>query len=197
MGAIRCNYFGLAASLIKRPTLVLSEEQLIPEIRRGSKKAFAVLYERFRPQLLAYCRRILNNTEDAEDVVQDVFVKARSRIDSLNDGLLFRHWIFRIARNEALMKIRKQHPEDSVDEEVLWDEQTQLEQLEHQETSEIVQRLLKDLKHEYREVLVLREYDGLSYADIARIVGVSEDVIRVRIYRARSAMTEKLKKFYR
>ena len=192
----RCNFSDLPASFIKGATLVLTDEQLIVEIRSGSKKAFDVLYEKFRPRLLAYCRRILGNTDDAEDVVQDVFIKAHDKIDSLMNGILLKHWLFSIARNEALMKIRKRHPETSIDADAVWDDETPIDQLEHQETSEIVQRLLRDLKLEYREVLVLREYDGLSYSDIAKIIGVSEDVIRVRIYRARNAMTEKLKRFY-
>ena len=175
---------------------MLTDEQLIPEIRSGSKQAFALLYEKFRPLLFAYCRRILGNAEDAEDVVQDVFVKASNKIDSLKNGMLFKHWLFSIARNEALMKIRKRHPGTSTVADEVWEDETPTDQLEHQETSEIVQRLLKDLKHEYREVLVLREYEGLSYADISKIIGVSENVIRVRLYRARNAMTERLKRFY-
>lgn len=175
---------------------MLTDEQLIAEIRSGSKKAFDVLYKKFRPQLLAYCRRILGSADDAEDIVQEVFIKARNGIESLRDGMLFKQWLFRIARNEALMEIRKRYPQESIEADTIWENETPLEQLEHQETSQIVQRLLRDLKPEYREVLVLREYDGLSYLDIAKIVGVSKDVIKVRIYRARNAMTEKLKRFY-
>ncbi len=175
---------------------MLTDEGLIRQIRNGNQAAFAAMYERYRPSVFAYCRRILGNPEDAEDTVQDVLIKVRNEIDTLRNGTLFKHWLFRIARNEALLKIRKRHPIEDIDPNLSWDAETPLEGYERKETSTIVQALLKDLKHEFREVLILREFDGLSYSEISKIVGISEDLVKVRIYRARNAMTEKLKKFY-
>ena len=177
-------------------TVALTDKQLVLDLRAGDKKAFALLYERYRASVLAYCSRILNDAEDAEDVVQDVFIKARDGIASLTDGMLCKHWLFRIARNEALMKIRRRHPTQQIEDDTAWETDTPMDHLERLEATAIVRQLLKDLKFEYREVLVLREYGGLSYSAIAEIVGVSTDVVRVRIYRARSSMTEKLKRFY-
>jgi RNA polymerase sigma-70 factor, ECF subfamily len=171
-------------------------ESAIDRLKRGDEGALAALYDLYHLELLAYCRRILGNSQDAEDVVQDVFAKLQSDIKSLRDDTLFRNWLLRIARNEALMKIRGRRFNGDINSDQVWITETPLDLVEQGETSLIVQKLLDELKPIYRQVLVLREYEGMSYAEIAEALELSLETVKIRVYRARNSMTEKLKIYY-
>jgi RNA polymerase sigma-70 factor, ECF subfamily len=173
------------------------DESVLHRLRMGDQRALAVLYDLYRFELQAYCRRILGNSQDAEDVVHDVFTKMELGIKSLKDDALFKNWLFRIARNEALMKIRERRTNGDVDSSKVWITETPLDLMEQEETSLIVQMLLSELRPEFRQVLVLREYERLSYLEIGEALGLSLEAVKVRLYRARNSMTEKLKKYYR
>jgi RNA polymerase sigma-70 factor (ECF subfamily) len=172
------------------------DKSVLHRIRGGDQGALAVLYDLYHLELLAYCRRILGNSQDAEDVVQDVFAKLQSDIKSLRDDALFRNWLFRIARNETLMRIRGRRIDGDIDSDKVWMTETPLDLVEQGETTMIVQKLLDELKPSYRQVLVLREYEGMSYAEIAEALGLSLETVKIRVYRARNSMTEKLRKYY-
>jgi RNA polymerase sigma-70 factor, ECF subfamily len=129
--------------------------------------------------------------------VHDVFVKLPTEINTLKDDALFRNWLFRIARNESLMKIRMRRSDGGIDSETVWIDENPLDLMEQKETAIVVRKLLEQLRPQYRQVLILREYEGMSYAEIAEAIGVSLETVKVRVYRARSSMTEKLKQYYR
>ncbi|MFH0988721.1 MAG: RNA polymerase sigma factor [bacterium] len=173
-----------------------SDLALVHDLLANDGAAFEALYENYKHPLFAYCERILGNSADAEDVVHDTFLKVQQELASLRDPALFKRWLFRIARNEALMKIRKRRMNGQVDTDSVWDDTTPHHQLEAKETVAIVQQLLMNLKPDYREALVLREYENLSYAEIAEIVSATEGAVKMRIFKARSALTEKLKQYY-
>ena len=108
----------------------------------------------------------------------------------------FKPWLFRIARNEALMILRRRGKRSEEDPDSVWSEQTPLDALVRAETVELVQKFLFELKVEYREVLVLREYERLSYAEIALMTGASESSVKSRIFKARKALTDRLRPFF-
>ena len=171
------------------------EQELITELQRGSDRALAAVYQEFNQGVFAYCMKILADRQLAEDVVQETFLKVREHAQSIQRIESFRSWVFRIARNEALMQLRKRRSNGQIEDESVWSEETPHQQFVALERSEIVNRLLGSLKHEYREVLLLLVYENMSYAEIASVTGATESSVKSRIFRARKEMIEKLKPF--
>ena len=171
------------------------EQELIAELQRGSDSALAAVYQEFNQGVFAYCMKILADRQLAEDAVQETFLKVRQHAQSIQRIESFRSWVFRIARNEALMQLRQRRSNGQIEDESVWSEETPHEQFVALERSEIVNRLLNSLKHEYREVLVLLVYENMSYAEIASVTGATESSVKSRIFRARKEMIEKLKPY--
>ncbi|HAL57901.1 MAG TPA: hypothetical protein DCP63_15930, partial [Bacteroidetes bacterium] len=158
-----------------------SDEQLIWQIRSGSKTAFAKLYDRHKSKIFSYCCKLLHDEESAQDVLQETFMKALEAIETLEQPHLFRPWLYRIARNESYQLLRRgRNVNGGLSDEVwetLSDESTPLDRILDQERTNVVQYLLGLLKAEYREVLILREYEQLSYGEIAEITGDTESSV--------------------
>lgn len=174
-----------------------SGQELIEELQRGDQRAFAAVYQAFSEGVFAYCLKILANRQLAEDVVQETFLKVQLHAGSIRRNESFKSWIFRIARNEALMHLRKRRLDGRLDDGSVWTEETPHDQLVALERAEIVNRLLDSLKREYREVLLLLVYERMSYAEIAATTGATESSVKSRIFRARKAMMEKLRPYVR
>ena len=180
---------------------VLPDDTVIQQIRAGNPDAFAQLYEKYKSSVYAYSFRLLQNEPSAEDALQNTFMKAYQSISTLDDPAAFKYWLFIIARNEVYSLIRKSRSNGQFksleDSENVWAEETPLTQAVHTNTTDIVQALLGQLKTEYREVLVLREYDQLTYAEIAAVTGDTESSVKSRIFKARRALTRKLKPYFK
>jgi RNA polymerase sigma-70 factor, ECF subfamily len=176
------------------------DKELLNQIRSGNERAFTDLYNKHRPRLLAYCFRLLQDRVAAEDVVQVAFQKAFESINSLDKPELFFYWLYSIARNEVygvIRKTRKNGTTSSIDEEKdIWDEETPFELVVKTELAELVQHHLNHLKMEYREVLILRQYDKLSYAEIAAITGDTISSVESRLFKARKALAKKLAPYF-
>jgi RNA polymerase sigma-70 factor (ECF subfamily) len=172
-----------------------SEQELIKELQRGDQRAFEAVYQEFSDGVFAYCLKILADRQLAEDVVQETFLKVQQHARSIQQNESFKSWVFRIARNEALMLLRKRRSNGQIDVDSVWNEETPHQQLIALERAEIVNRLLDSLKHEYREALVLSVYENMSYAEIAAVTGATESSVKSRIFRARKEMIEKLKPY--
>jgi RNA polymerase sigma-70 factor (ECF subfamily) len=172
------------------------DRELLSQNRAGNDQAFTDLHNKYRRRLLAYCYRLLQDPVTAEDVVQVSFTKAYESLSTLDKPELFFYWLFSIARNEIyghIRKTRKNGTQHSIEEEDdIWTEETPHEQLVRKETAEIVERYLNQLKVEYREVLVLRQYEKLSYAEIAAITGDTVSSVESRLFKARKALAKKL-----
>lgn len=171
-----------------------TDEQLIDQIQAGNPAAFAQLYQRYKNGIFAFCFRLLRDRDDALDAAQEIFVKIHNRLHSLNDTSSFRAWMFTIARNEvyAVLRRRKQWNDASEEVEQVWADETPLDIVIGGERTELVQRLLGKLKPEYREVLLLREYEQFSYAEIAEATGNSESSVKSRLFKARKSLMLKL-----
>ena len=177
-----------------------SDQELIGHIRAGSEQAYTALYNKYRPRLLAYCHRLLQDRATAEDIAHVSLQKAYESLNSLDKPELFLYWIFSIARNEVyshLRKTRRNGTHASLDEESdCWTGDTPHEELVRKETTEIVEHVLNQLKVEYREVLVLRQYDKLTYAEIAAITGDTISSVESRLFKARKALAKKLAPYF-
>ncbi|MFH0991134.1 MAG: RNA polymerase sigma factor [bacterium] len=155
------------------------------------------LCKRYWHRIFGYCYRLLQDRFHAEDATQNTFLKMLQALDTLRHANTFQCWLFTIARNEALCYLRKRNNSEPSEEDSIWTSTTSFdEEYFRAETSEIVQKYLSLLKPEYREVLILREYEQLSYAQIAVITQISEANVKARIHRARIELGKKLKPYY-
>ena len=177
-----------------------SDDTIVRRIRAGEASAFALLYERHKNGVFAYCFRLLKDGASAEDALQTVFTKALESLASLDDPAAFKYWLFMIARNEVYGAIRRLKNPTFVntreDLEDPWDPETPQTQAEQTDTREIIQRALLDLRPEYREVLILREYEQFSYTEIAALTGDSEGSVKARIFKARKALAKRLGPYF-
>jgi RNA polymerase sigma-70 factor (ECF subfamily) len=175
---------------------VSSDAELIQLLRQGDRQAFADVYERHKSAIYRYCLRMLADADAAEDATHDTSLKMYANTEQLHNVESFVSWLFRIAHNEVLMYMRYNKRNGTHNDETVWDETTPHEILVSTETTELVQKILQNLKSEYREVVLLREYEQLSYAQIAEITGDTESSVKSRLYKARKALTKRLKAYY-
>ena len=165
---------------------------LVPLASAGDRPALTLLYERYRGPLFAFCLRILTDASLAEDAVQETFLKLRSEGLGITKPGALKQWLYKVARNEALGMIRRRRNGTQVDPDSVWDEETPQSELERKDEGAVVRAIIGELKPEYREVIILREYDGLSYAEIAAVTGDSESSVKSRLFKARKALAERL-----
>ncbi|MFH0988728.1 MAG: RNA polymerase sigma factor [bacterium] len=175
---------------------IQDEQYLLRALQQGSSQALELLYREHYEGVYAYCVKILLDRHVAKDIVQDTFLKAGQCASTLRLSESFRSWLFRIARNEALMHLRKNRRNGRLDEDSRWNDETPHDLTIAQERSELVNTLLGQLKYEYREVLVLRAYENLSYAEIAAITESTESSVKSRIFKARKALADKVRRYY-
>jgi RNA polymerase sigma-70 factor, ECF subfamily len=172
-----------------------SDEELADAFRSGDDGAFSTLYERYRRPLYVFGVRMLGSAEAAGDLVQDTFLGIYERRHELQSLRSFRGWLFTVGRNRCLTLLRQQKTRGrlgaSTDPEPRRDGPAAL--LEREEESRLVQRTLAEMPPEQREVLVLREYQELSYREIAEITGATESAVKARLFRARQAVAGMLR----
>jgi RNA polymerase sigma-70 factor (ECF subfamily) len=177
------------------------EERLVDDFRKGDNLAFVALYNRYKRSVYAFCSKILMDQERAKDALQEVFMRVYEHREQLTDSTRFRPWLFAIARNQCLTFIRAakhtSREEIEFDVDSLFSEATPEEVLEKKEEAELLSKFLAALKIEYREVLLLREFQGLSYREIAEVLGSTESGVKSRIFKARQRLFELLKPILR
>lgn len=157
-------------------------------------EALAQLYERYRERLLRYCSRLLKDTQLAEDAVQNVFMKLHAERDSIRNAQSLQSWIFTVARNEAFEELRRRKGE-KVDEEIVWEGDLPDEELSKKNRHEVIETVLSALYPTFREVIILREYEQLSYEEIAQVTDTTMSSVKSRLFKARKALIEKLKPY--
>jgi len=162
---------------------------------QNDSEAFAEIYTRFKHRVYEYCFRLTQDRPAAEDATQNTFIKIQLNLRELRNPGSFKAWMFTIARNEVYAHLRRARSNGLEGNEDVWESDSPHEEFVAQEQVELVQRLLTQLKPEYREVLLLVEYEQMSYADIAAITGATLSSVESRIFKARKALGKKLKPF--
>ncbi|MGI8633419.1 MAG: sigma-70 family RNA polymerase sigma factor [Solirubrobacterales bacterium] len=168
------------------------DENLIALIRSGNQGAFDVLFDRYQPRLLAFCRHMLKSTEDAEDVLQEVFVAAYNALLQDERSINARPWLYRIARNRCLNHLRRPVPEghDTMDHLPMdGGTSTADKALKRQDFRNLVADV-HTLPETQRTALLLREINGLSYEEIAQAMETSIPSVKSLLVRARIALAE-------
>jgi RNA polymerase sigma-70 factor (ECF subfamily) len=182
--------------------MTFDEPALVARLRAGEESAFEQLVRSNSGRLLAAARRLLHNEEDARDAVQSAFIRAFQSIGRFREESRLSTWLHRILVNEALMKLRsRKGKEESIDdllpsfqedghqvrETADWSDLAD-KALERAETAKMVNRLIGELPESYRTVLVLWDIEGMSNAEIAEMLGISANLVKVRLHRARQAL---------
>src|SRR6266487_1617192 len=187
-----------------------SEESILVEAARsGDIGAFESLVRRYDRNVFRIAQHITQNREDAEDVVQDAFLKAYQNLGQFQGQSKFYTWLVRIAVNEALMRLRRRRPdrmvsidedvqteEDSVPREVAdWSPNPE-QQYNQAELREILDKTIHGLPATFRTVFVLRDVEGLSTEETAEALSLSVPAVKSRLLRARLQLRERLNKFF-
>jgi len=188
---------------------VSDELTLVRAAKAGDVSAFEQLVKRYDRNVFRIANHITHSPEDAEDVVQEAFLKAYSNLEKFQEQSKFYTWLVRIAVNEALMKLRKRRPERfvSLDEDVKTEDDSlprevadwspNPEQLYNQEElRDILSRTIQGLPPTFRTVFVLRDVEGLSTEETAEALELSVPAVKSRLLRARLQLRERLNRYF-
>src|SRR5918999_1333968 len=170
-----------------------SDEQLVAAFRSGNDEAFRVIHDRYRQRLFAYVRQMLASCsrQDAEDVMQDVFVRAYGALRTDNREMNVRAWLYRVAHNRCIDHLRRPTPPAAEIFEV--SRKPLHDPMEEAQRREDLKRLVTDvgrLPEQQRSALLMREIDGMSYADLASALDVSVPAVKSLLVRARVGLVE-------
>ncbi len=183
-----------------------TEDQLISQARAGNKAAFSKLVEKYYQMVYGLAYGVLNSHEDARDAAQEVFLKVFHQIIRFEGKSKFKTWLYRIAVNASIDMARKRKPVDSLNEvrEGAEDENEPLvrvpdrgpsprDRLAKEELREVFQKALDQLTPDHRVVLVLREWEELSYEEIAEMLRIDVGTVMSRLFYGRKKLAEILK----
>jgi len=184
------------------------ESGIIAKAKQGDRKALAELVNRYSERIYNLALRILRNKEDAEDVLQETFMTVQEKIRTFNERSGFFTWIYRITTNASLMKLRRKkityteyldHPdfEHGGEDRILQDwSRNPAAVLDDQELKEVLDQAINDLAEIYRTVFVLRDIEDLPIRDTAKILGISEENVKIRLRRARIFLRDRLSEYF-
>jgi RNA polymerase sigma-70 factor (ECF subfamily) len=203
------------SAVIAPVTAELSEEaraelELVNRARLGDGTAFSALIRQYEGKIFRLAMNITQNREDAEDVLQEAFLKAYEHLDQFQGNSKFYTWIVRIAVNQALMKLRKRKTDRSVslDEQIdtgedtvareiaAWDPDPEV-QYSQDELNGILTEAIDGLAPIYKTVFTLRDVDGLSTEETAEALDLTVPAVKSRLLRARLQLRDKLTRFFK
>lgn len=191
-------------------SVMTTDEELLARIRLGDKAACAECIDIHSPAVYRLALRLMQNEEDAEDVVQETFVNAFKAIDSFEGRSSLSTWLYRIAYNNAMMRLRRPSPHIVSVEETL-DDSGEVMTIPRQlfdwcclpendfETDEVrneLENAVRKLPDTLRSTFILRELEGLSTQETAVALDVSNDVVKTRLRRARLWLREYLSNYF-
>src|SRR6202789_1106010 len=183
---------------------------LVERARAGDVAAYEKLVKQYDRQVFRIAQHIVQNREDAGDVVQDAFLKAYEKLDQFQGNSKFYTWLVRIAVNESLMRLRKRRTGKmvSIDEDLETEEGTVPRDLadwapdpeqnyNQSELAEILRKTIQGLPPGFRVVFTLRDIDGLSTEETAETLGLSVPAVKSRLLRARLQLRERLSRYFK
>ena len=193
------------------PSSIAKEDEhlLVAAAKRGDGAAFEELVNRYERKIFRLTMNITRNREDAEDAMQDAFLKSYAHLKDFQEDSRFYTWLVRIAANEALMRLRKRRPNQfSLDEPIEGDEDLMPRELQdwgpspeqrfaQTEMHEILSEVIDKLEPDFRVVFVLRDIEELSTEETAKTLGISVPAVKSRLLRARLKLRQKLDRYFR
>lgn len=179
---------------------VVIEHLAVLRAQLGDPEAFTLLFDRYHDRALAYVRRLVGSVMDAEDILQEVWIVVVRRISTLKEPSAFRAWLYRIARNKAISRLRWRRRQPDMEDfgsaatiAAISKWQGDDEPIPGGFDPEAVGRAMAGLSDAHREVLTLRYFEDFSYEEIASIIGRSLGTVRSRIHYATKALELELR----
>jgi RNA polymerase sigma-70 factor, ECF subfamily len=182
------------------------DRQLVERARQGDKRAFELLFEKYHRRLLRLLSRMVRNSEEVEDIAQETFIKAYRALPQFRGDAAFYTWLYRIgvntaknylsSRNKQMQTVSDQlgaDEDDGGERYAVEDVSTPESELLSKQIAYAVNDAIEALPEELRNAITLREIDGLSYEEIAEVMGCPIGTVRSRIFRARDAISAKLR----
>ncbi len=181
-----------------------NDQQLVKRVQAGDKRAFDLLVLKYQHKILGLISRYVQDSHEVQDVAQEAFIKAYRALPKFRGDSAFYTWLYRIAINTAknhLVSRGRRPPERDVEVEDAehYDSGSALRDMENpenalmgEELKRVVDTAIRDLPDDLRSAVTLREFDGLSYEDIAEIMDCPVGTVRSRIFRARDAIDRQI-----
>lgn len=200
----------------------LTDEELIARARQKDFSAFEVLLERYEDKVFRLAYRFVRNESDAKEILQDTFLSVWRKLDTFKGDSMFSSWVYRVAANTALMRLRSQRRHPQISTEDLpdgfldglrptgggdgslahlpspgdnWAKRPD-EQLQSNEMRRHIQAAVDALPELYRTVFLVRDVEGLSTEETAEVLGISVPTVKTRLHRARIALREAIAKYF-
>ena len=182
-----------------------SDQQLVQRVQQGDKKAFDLLVLKYQHKIAGLVSRFIKDSHEVEDVTQEAFIKAYRALGNFRGDSQFYTWLYRIAINTAknhLVSRGRRPPSSGVDvedavhfegESALKDNASPERNLMSEQLMAVVNQAIKALPEDLRSALTLREYDGLSYEEIADVMDCPVGTVRARIFLAREAVDKEIR----
>lgn len=191
------------------PAEDFDETPLVARARTGDAAAFTELVNRYDRKIFRLARHITQSQEDAEDILQETFLRAYEHLGGFQGNSKFYTWLVRIAVNQSLMKLRKRRSdrsvsldetldtgEDTVTREIaVWDNPEQ--NYSREEIREILEKAIESLPPIFRTVFALRDIEELSTEETAAVLNISVPAVKSRLLRARLRLREKLTRYFK
>ena len=181
-----------------------TDQQLVQRAQRGDLRAFDLLVLKYQGRIAALVGRYVSDAGEVEDVTQEAFIKAYRALGKFRGDSAFYTWLYRIAANAAknhlVAKGRRPRADATIEDAEGFDEGGMLSESASPEAlamggelAEVVESAMNELPDELKAALMLREFEGLSYDDIADVLGCPVGTVRSRIFRAREAIDQRVK----
>lgn len=168
--------------------LYISDEQLIPAVRRGDHYAFDQLFNKYGSSLFSFVASVLKDESDAEEVVQDVFLKIWEKRRDLDPSLSFKSYLFTIALNTTKNRYRKKLQAEKYKQDVALklnlNQTSDFDAIEYRNLLDYVDKIIEKLPPSRREIFILSKKDGLKNLEIAKLLNISEQTVKNQLVSA-------------
>lgn len=177
----------------------------IKQVKKGDQAAFEDVVLFYQDKIYQHCNRMLGNAHEAEEIAQEAFIRAYINIHSYDERRKFSTWLYRIATNLTIDRLRKRKPDYYLDAEVKGtegldmysqlaaDEKLPEDELEELELQEYIQKQIAELPPKYRSIIMLRYLEDFSLQEISEILDIPIGTVKTRVHRGREALRKKLR----
>lgn len=175
------------------------DDVLITKTLNGDINCFNLLIKRYQRSVYNIAYRTLGNAEDAQDVTQEAFIKAFKSLNTFRKGAVFAAWIYRITSNLCIDHFRSRKPTVSLDSAVNPERSSMQDHASNPETqvlresnAEFIRDAIMDLPENYRDVIILRHFQGMSVEEISKLLDMPQGTVKTHLYRGRERLRQLL-----